>query len=201
METEEIYSRIKCAATAFKDDSFMREVSVKPDLYGPFWISTSLIFVVAVVSHFSSYVHAILNSRSEWAYDFQSVVNVASVVYTFVGCVPAAIWFLMKQYEQATSKADPDAVMSLTLATCLCVYGYSLLYFVPATLLCLIPSDLLAWMAFLGAAVVSSLFLVRNLGPSILTYSIARQHVPLVLAALGCVQLVFMLSLKLSFFY
>lgn len=206
VDTDEVIARLKCAAVAFKDDRFMQEISEKPDLYGPFWITTSLVFVVAVVSHFYSYVSSILNSQAEWAYDFQSVVNVASVAYTFVCCVPAAIWFLMKQYEQqpdggaAAGEASPSNSMALNLVTCLCIYGYSLLYFIPATLLCLIPSELLAWMAFLAAAVVSALFLMRNLGPRILSYSIPRQHVPLVLAGLGAVQLVFMMTIKISFF-
>ena len=39
-----------------KDDSFMSVIAEKPDAYGPFWISTSLIFAVAVASHISSFL-------------------------------------------------------------------------------------------------------------------------------------------------
>jgi protein YIPF1/2 len=88
-------------------------------------IATTLVFCIAVVSHFSSYVYSILNSKATWSYDFQSILNVASVVYSFVALVPAGLWFIMKQYVTTD-------VREINLVTAMCVYGYSLLFFIPA---------------------------------------------------------------------
>jgi hypothetical protein len=86
-------------------------------------------------------------------YNFQSVVSAASLIYSYSGCCPAIIWFLFRQLE---------APLSLIMAVCL--YGYSLMVFIPAVLLCLIPNELTTWISLLAASVASSLFLLRNLG-------------------------------------
>jgi hypothetical protein len=36
--------------------SFLQDLTQQPDMYGPFWIATTLIFALAVVSNFSRYV-------------------------------------------------------------------------------------------------------------------------------------------------
>lgn len=55
-------------------------------------------------------------------YDFESVMSLASLVYGFLGGVTAALYFLLRQLEASTS-----------LTTVLCVYGYSLAIFIPAS--------------------------------------------------------------------
>ena len=55
-------------------------------------------------------------------YDFESVMSLASLVYGFLGCVTAGLYFLLRQLEASTS-----------LTTVLCVYGYSLAIFIPAS--------------------------------------------------------------------
>lgn len=145
-------------------------------------------------------MYALLYSKAEWSYDFQTVVNVASTVYGFVACVPAAVWIVLKQYEQPVPPSGV-APIPLNLVTAVSIYGYSLLAYIPATLLCLIPSEFVSWISFLAATIVSSLVLIRNIGPVILTYNVSPQHVPIALACLGSAQLLFMLIVKLSFFY
>jgi hypothetical protein len=76
---------------------------------------------------FSSRFHQSLSppfSLSDRQYDFNSVVSIAAVVYSFLGCVPLAIWFLFRQLETNTS-----------LVAILCVYGYSLTVFIPASVI------------------------------------------------------------------
>ena len=76
----------------------MGMISEKPDAYGPFWIATSLIFVVAVSSHISSFLTAWMLGKG-WAYDFQSFLTLASMVYSFLAGVPFAIWFGIRQFN------------------------------------------------------------------------------------------------------
>jgi len=63
----------------------------------------------------------------------------------------------------------------------------------------LIPSQFLAWVALLAATVVSSLFSVKNFGPTIMT-TVPAQYVPFLLGAIGFAQFIFMLMVKFSFF-
>jgi len=189
VDTEDIKSRIMTSMIGFKDDSFLKLVDDKPDLYGPFWIATSLIFIIAVISHFSSYVWSIIRSKADWSYDFQSVVNVASFVYGFVGLVPIAIWLILRQFESKTR-----------LVTFMCIYGYSLVAFIPATILCLVPSELVSWLAFMAACGISCLFLIRNIAPTIIDY-LPRNYVTGLLGGLVATQVLFMLMLKFEFFW
>jgi hypothetical protein len=55
-------------------------------------------------------------------YDFESIVSLASLVYGFLACVTAALYLTLRQIEAST---PPSAV--------LCVYGYSLAIFIPAS--------------------------------------------------------------------
>ena len=55
-------------------------------------------------------------------YDFQSVISASSVIYGFAAFAPLTIWFIFKQFEQG-----------LKFVTIVCLYGYSLLVFIPAT--------------------------------------------------------------------
>ena len=59
------------------------------------------------------------------SYDFQSILNIASLVYSFTGCAPAALWFLLRQYEASETRA-------ISLVATVCVYGYSMIFFLPA---------------------------------------------------------------------
>ena len=168
-----------------KEESFMSLVAEKPDAYGPFWIATSLIFVVAVSSHISSFLSAWMEGKP-WVYDFQSFLTLASIVYSFLCCVPVAIWFGLRQLNA-----------KLKFIVALCLYGYSLLYFIPFTLLCIFPSQALAWILFIAAGMCSTLFLLRNLAPVVVAH--AAQHAAPVLGLIGFIQFVFTLTLKLNF--
>lgn len=187
VDTSDIGSRL-LQATFFckREKDFISSTVEKPDAYGPFWISTTLIFTVAVTSHISNWLSSWMSGKN-WVYDFQSVVTVASLVYSFVGIVPLSLWFILRQLEA-----------KVKLISLICLYGYSLFIFIPASLLCLVPSELASWLILTVAAVSSSIFLLRNLAPIFLAH--ARHQAQLFLAATGFVQVIFMLSLKLCFY-
>ena len=70
----------------------------------------------------------------------------------------------------ATSRPSPAADLApcrrvgatKKLTDILCIYGYTLAVFVPISILCVLPSDLLRWaLIFLGGG-VSAVFLLSN---------------------------------------
>ena len=60
------------------------------------------------------------------------------------------------------------------------------------------PSQVISWLALLGAAAISGLFLLRNLVPLITAH--AKQHEMPLLGLIGVIQLAFSLTLKLGFY-
>ena len=188
VDTDDIVKRLMLAGFyCRRDDNFMSLISQKPDAYGPFWIATTLVFTCAVTSHISSWLSSYLSGAKTWAYDFQSVVSVATLVYCFAVGAPFAIWLLLRHFES-----------KLKLISIICLYGYSMLLFIPAALVCLVPSATVAWIAMFCAAAASSLFLLRNLAPEVVSQ--ARKSAAMVLGSIGIIPVVFMLILKLSYF-
>jgi len=168
------------------DNSFLATISEKPDLYGPFWITTSLVFTAAVCSHMSSWLQSWMSS-SAWEYDLQSMVNAASVVYGYAGLAPVLAYFGLGQLG-----------VDAKFLTLICLYGYSLCVFIGASLVCLTPSNTAIWLALLGGGAWSAVFLMRNLAPLVMQVSPASvQSASIAIAAL---QFVFVILLKNAIF-
>lgn len=108
------------------------------------------------------------------AYDFQSILTSGSVIYSYAFAAPALVWFIFKQYEP-----------KLRFVTVYCIYGYSLFLFIPAALVCMVPSWTVCWLSLLTAAGVSAVFLLRNLAPFIVSPS--NKQVLVLLSLVGYV--------------
>ena len=65
------------------------------------------------------------------------------------------------------------------------LFCYFLLLLLDTQLLCLYPSEAVCWLSLLVAAAVSSVFLVRSLGPMVMQQQQARQQAAVLLAAVG----------------
>jgi len=179
VDTSDILTRISHALFyCRRSENFMELIKDKPDAYGPFWIATSLVFAVAVSSHISSWLASWM-SGVNGEYDFQSVLTASSLVYSFASACPVSLYFIFRQLD-----------IKLKLITAICLYGYSLFVFIPAAFICLMPSILASWLALLGAAAASSLFLARNLAPLIVSSTFARQQANLLLGFIGYVLMV-----------
>ena len=75
--TDEIKDRFISSLLPF-NKRFFALYKDKPDLYGPFWIYTTLVVILAITSNFQHY----LESSDEFAYDFRFVPIAALVVYS-----------------------------------------------------------------------------------------------------------------------
>ncbi|MCO5610897.1 hypothetical protein L7F22_065140 [Adiantum nelumboides] len=55
VDTADVLERIRDSLLPYKGD-FVEKVGHNPDIYGPFWICTTLIFVAAALGNFASYL-------------------------------------------------------------------------------------------------------------------------------------------------
>jgi len=216
VDTKDVLARILNSlfyCRAGPGENFLALTTDKPDAYGPFWIATSLLFSVAVSSHISRWLSSWMSGLN-WEYNFESVVTSASIVYGFAVAVPLVMYIILGQYGAR-----------FKYITALCLYGYSLFVYIPATVrsklafflktrphfpyhcifrihpqfVCAMPSDAMSWVALFGAAAVSGLFLLRNLAPVIATH--AQRHEMPLLGLIGILQVALSLSLKFGFYY
>lgn len=185
VELNDVISKLKGACIPF-NKSFYESVENTPELYGPFWTFTTIIFLIALIGNFNSYIHA--EDKENYVYDYNNVPYAISIIYGFGFGAPIILWLISK----FVFRIDID------LLTNLCVYGYSYTILVPILLLCIIPLKLISTLALLYFLLHSCTFLFYNM------YLIIQQKAPkakfFVLGLLGGVQLVLFLLLKFYFF-
>lgn len=125
------------SASDFFDDS-------QPDLYAPFWISTTLIVLLTVSGNTANY----LNLRS-FTVDLSLLVSCTTLVYSMAVAVPVAAYCLLKQAGE------------VTLIGLVSIYGYSLVAFLPAVVVAGLEVGWLQW-PIMGAAAFWSFTLLRQ---------------------------------------
>jgi hypothetical protein len=133
VDSMDVLKRCARSLWPFKYD-FLESVKDNPDFYGPFWISTTLIFVMAAAANFAYYLDAVINPDKIYQYDFYKLIYGAGVIYGYAFITPVLFWLYVKWID-----------LNMNLIDILCIYGYSLFVYSPVALLCIIPNDLAKW--------------------------------------------------------
>jgi hypothetical protein len=177
VDTVQVLNRIWRTFIPIKTD-FLEQIRTNPpDLWGPFWICTSLIVIIVITSNLAglfnfnaayaefvreftgpngTYIenpfHIPSKTSIEWTSDF-SVVSVGSCVfYTYIGIAPLILWAMMR-YKG----------IQVTIVETLCIYGYSMATILPFAILCIININWLRWIAIMISFAWSGIFVVANL--------------------------------------
>ena len=152
VDTVQVLNRVKGALLPRPKGAFFDLVNQNPDLYGPFWISTTLIFAMAMAGNLASFfAFRPSPSQPQWSYDFNHLTVAGSVVYSYVTLLPGGVWLLLR-YLEAPKK----------LTDVICIYGYTLAIFVPVAIACVIPSNSLRWALVLLGGGISGVFVLSN---------------------------------------
>ena len=134
------------------NSKFYDLISTNPDFYGPFWIYT--LFTV-LVSGCGALTRTIQGKRDLNFY--QQFIPTAALLIYFIGFfVPIFITLLSKLFGS-----------KLNVAPVICVYGYSYTVFLPITIICSIPSQLLQWLLLAYALISSSSLVIMSIGKSL----------------------------------
>jgi hypothetical protein len=227
VDTADVNARIRAAVTTFwKPDQFRTAVLGEagndaykgPDLYGPLWVCMTLIFLIAVTSNLSAYMHHAQKSshahhssssssgssnstdsgsgsgaaqEQEFEYDLHHLVRALTVVSSFVFGVPTFFWM-------ATICLGMPGV---SLALWICCYGYSMVPYQIAALLAWIPWEIVEWFVLASATAASALLVVRNLSTPLMQQdsSTHTKAAPLIMAMMGA-HVCFLFVLKFTFY-
>lgn len=150
--TYEVGSRIRRSLFFWKND-FLDHLNGNPDLYGPFWIASTLVFVSAAAANTAGYIAHHQESSGGWYYDVDKVFGSMVIFFGYVGGVGMMSWAAMKYFNRATAPS---------LATIWCIYGYALSIFIPISVACVVPSNAARWAFVMSATATSALFLVQS---------------------------------------
>lgn len=149
------------------DNTLKRHLREKPDLYGPFWISVTLIFSIAISGNIANYLQ---HSASEyqWKYDFHMVSIAATTIFLYVILVPFILWALLKYSISPVEDIEGiDDELTTGVLEIICVYGYSLFIYIPISILWFIQINLLQWGLLLFGTFVSGSVLLLTLTPAL----------------------------------
>eukprot|EP00980_Cylindrotheca_fusiformis_P030911 scaffold25626_cov137-Cylindrotheca_fusiformis.AAC.2 len=190
VEAEDIVSRVKSVFLDFyKPEHFRNNVlgsqqtnGLKgPDLYGPYWVTSNM---HAYLHHKSS------ESSDVFEYDINHLLDAGSILSTFSFVLPAVLWITSKCMK----------IEALSLAEWECLYGYSLVPFIPAVLLCVIPLSILSWILLLIATLVSCSLIARNVSAPLLSTDVGQVKAPPLILAIVGFHIIFFFIFKIYFF-
>lgn len=121
----------------------------KPDLYGPFWIYTSVVFCLAASGSLYQFFHGHSKDR---ATTFAEFVSVTSFWIYLIGFVFPLVIYLLLKYVGSTS---------VTYMNSVCIYGYTFAVFIPVSVLCVFFSSFFDWIFLLYSGASSSFILIK----------------------------------------
>ena len=177
----DIKDRVKRSFIPIKND-FLDIAEKNPDLYGPFWIYTTLIYVIAAGGALSYYF---TNSSNNY---FQMFVPVAgTILYSFGFGFPFALWLCMKIFK-----------VEMKYISLICLYGYSLCCLIPVLILCSTGFGWIQWLCLIYGIANSTAFVLINLWNLIKEVEQKNRYIFLGIFCGG--QFILFLILKLYFF-
>ena len=203
VDTDEVLSRIFRAVALFFKGDFFDHVGDNPDLYGPFWIASTLVFVSAAAGNTASYIAYRGSSSSSsgdappvedgnvsgWYYDVDKVYASLGLFYGYVGVVGLGLWIALRWGFKA----------GIGLAKVWCIIGYSLAAYIPMAALCVLPMEVVRWSLVGAATLMSGAFLVLNFR-AVVVEAAGAQAVPMLLIMMG-LHAALGLALKMYFFH
>lgn len=152
VETIEVVTRLRRAAFPLNVD-FLDSIHSKPDLYGPFWTVTTLVFLVGVCGNVSDRVQRRTpNTGSE----FEKISAAASFLYVYHCLCPFLLWLYARTRMQG---------VDVSLIEFGCLYGYANVIFIPVAILSIIDNFYLRMAACLLGLAGSTLLLYQSLMP------------------------------------
>lgn len=184
VDTAEVLRR--CGAALFPRSNFLDVLDGNPDLYGPFWIATTVVIILFLTGTVSQYLAH--NHEEHFEYDFRLLSGGSGLIYGYTGLLPVALWGALKWFGSSSA----DLIESWAL------YGYANLVWIPVALASWSPLNILNWVLVGVGFVWSVLFLMRNLYPVLSATDAKTSKILLVLIVILHAGLAF--AIKILFF-
>ncbi|KEZ40983.1 hypothetical protein SAPIO_CDS7003 [Scedosporium apiospermum] len=151
VDTTAVLSR--CWASLFPRANFLDVLEGNPDLYGPFWIATTVVLILFLGGTIGDYMST--EKGTPFAYNFRLLSGAAGLIYGYTLFVPIGLFLILRYFGSEAAN----------LLECWALYGYANLIWVPVALISWSPIDILNWTFVAIGFGMSTTFLLRNLYP------------------------------------
>ena len=170
--------------------NFYDEYKEKPDLYGPFWILTSLVLALFISGNISRYIEWEGDAK-DFEYNYKVIPMAMGILYGTGALLPLLLKVALNLYG-TNEHVTP-------LATTVGIYGYSFSTFLITSVLCTFAVDWLQWILIGYSAIVAGVFITKALWED-LKNSLEPKYRWVAIAFLGTIQMTLLLIFKLYFF-
>lgn len=183
LSTSSFLLRVKNSVWPFRrpDEGYFGRAS--PDLYGPFWIASTLVFLLTAVGKLSNYT----THTSFWDAQYEKLLVAFPVVYVLFSAVPVGCFCLLS--------SEPNTASMVEMVS---LYGYSYSSLVLGCLVCIVPVSALRWLVMLVLGGWSVFVLEKNFWD--IVYSSQKTKKLVILVVLGLGHLLIVLLANLFFF-
>jgi len=127
VSTADIRTRLWTSMIPF-NKMFYTHYKQKPDLYGPFWIYTTLIAILAISGNFS---RALQMGTQDFTYNFRFIPIAATIIYGIGIGLPFTLKLLMRLMGSEFFSGSFIEIVG--------IYGYSFSTFLITAFLCALP--------------------------------------------------------------
>lgn len=176
----------RCWAALYPRANFLDVLEGNPDLYGPFWIATTVVLILFLGGTISQYLAE--KGDVPFAYDFKLLSGAAGLIYGYTLFVPVALFLALRYFGSE----------SANLLECWALYGYANLIWVPVAVAASSPINILNWVFVAVGLGVSVAFLLRNLYPVLSATD--RQTSKILLVVVVALHFGLALAIKILFF-
>ncbi|CAD5216688.1 unnamed protein product [Bursaphelenchus xylophilus] len=161
VDTDTVQSRILSSFIPKMNGNFIRDnIQPSADLYGPFWISVTLVFFAAICGNFAHYIDSLGDTYT--ANDFRLVTGVATLIFLYVTFVPLLVYTVLWYRKSAIQYGYIEL---------LCAFGYSLSIFVPVSVLWIVHYQAFRWTLIVVSVALSGTVLANTVWGAIKTDS------------------------------
>lgn len=191
VSTGDVLERMYRSTILFFKGDFLDYIGEKPDLYGPFWVASTLIFVSAAAGNTASYIAHHSKSKdadpSRWYYDVDKVGGSMALFYGYVGVIGLILYGILRYHGAG-----------VPLASVWCAYGYALVAYIPMAALCVLPFEIARWLLIGAATLMSGMFLLMTFNTRVMDSVGIKAS--MVLLGMTVLHAILGLSLKFYFF-
>ncbi|KAJ8011028.1 hypothetical protein DPEC_G00053940 [Dallia pectoralis] len=163
VESHQVKERVLGSLLPWPGKNFVRlYIRNNPDLYGPFWICATLVFVIAIGGNISDFLVYLGNPQYKYVPEFRKVTIAATAIYSYAWLVPLSLWGVLLWRNSKVIN-----MVSYSFLEIVCVYGYSLAVYIPAVVLWIIPNEAVRWVSIVVALCLSGSVLVLTFWPAV----------------------------------
>lgn len=159
VSTADVIRRTKSALIPKKEATpeSIQDFRQNPDLWGPFWICTTLVVFLSATGNLGQLLAADADSLDSIQTNWELVTLAAGMMYGALFGVPICTFAL--HYFAGQQPSEDDA----NFRSMMCTYGYSFISLLPASILMLIPIGIWKWLVCITGCALACLFVKNHL--------------------------------------